>query len=89
MAKNNGWISIKDRLPDNQESVLVCALVLNDACYYTVGNYVFNKKKNTGYWEVETYMLSDSDEDYINIYFDDNNPEGKITHWKKIHPPKV
>lgn len=88
MAKNNSWISIKDKLPENPRPVLVCSLQSNGECYYAVGNYVFDKRKNKGWWEVDNWMFADSDGEWINIYFDDTHSEGKITHWKKILPPK-
>ncbi len=84
----NDWKSIEDELPKNPQPVLVCSLQPNDACYYTVGNYIFDKRKNKGWWEVDNWMLSDGDGEWINVYFDDRHPQGRITHWKNICPPK-
>lgn len=70
---NNGWISVKERLPESEETVLICAYSEEDHgwCYIT-GNY---------------FDLDDDDDD--GWYFHDElmHDEGfKAIAWMPITP---
>jgi len=73
----DNWISVKDRLPENEIEVNVCAAYFNiQEFYYAVGYYREDEKR----WMTNGYLLDT--EYYI------GRLDGEIiTHWKPIEPP--
>jgi Protein of unknown function (DUF551) len=73
------WISVKDRLPNNNDDVLV----FHDRDFHiTIGEF---EKDNVSY-----YIESDGRKFYTHDGWSSEipwAPKGKITHWMPIQPP--
>ena len=73
----NGWISVKDRLPDNKEHDWVLAQIVEDNGYMHIPRVMeYRQAKND--WFEETY-------DWLS----EHNGLFSVTHWMPLpHPPK-
>lgn len=73
----NGWISVKDKLPDNKEHDWVLAQVVEDNGYMHIPRVMeYRQAKND--WFEETYG-----------WLSEHNGLFSVTHWMPLpHPPK-
>lgn len=74
------WVSIKDKLPENTDDVLICN---RDPCgdYHSYAVAYYSTRKR---WEVSEDMLAAKNHDGgASIYLNDT-----VTHWAEIEPPK-
>ena len=73
----NGWISVKDRLPDNKEHDWVLAQVVEDNGYMHIPT-VMEYRQLRNDWFEETYG-----------WLSEHNGLFSVTHWMPLpHPPK-
>ena len=73
----NGWISVKDRLPDNKEHDWVLAQVVEDNGYMHIPT-VMEYRQLRNDWFEETYG-----------WLSEHNGLFSVTHWTPLpHPPK-
>ena len=71
----NGWISVKDRLPDNKEHDWVLAQVVEDNGYMHIPR-VMEYRQAKDDWFEETYG-----------WLSEHNGLFSVTHWMPLPPP--
>jgi hypothetical protein len=73
LKEQNGWISVKDRMPDSGTWVSVWARGINHDC------------SPAGAWTFSTALLDEGGEWLHSFY----SPDVEVSHWRKIpEPPK-
>ena len=83
MVKKMEWINVKDRLPENDDEVLIGSFYKDSE-----PGYRHVARHSNGEWQVQfgTYSLKNSVSIYINFnYFEDG--EWYITHWMPLPDP--
>ena len=71
----NGWISVKDRLPDNKEHDWVLAQVVEDNGYMHIPRVMEDRQAKDDWFE-ETYG-----------WLSEHNGLFSVTHWMPLPPP--
>ena len=72
-----GWISVKDRLPENDGKYMVWYRGELDICEFDAESQTFG------------YTYDDYDEMYSHLVYWDDSMDKKVTHWMPLpEPPK-
>lgn len=61
---NNGWISVKERLPERDKKVLIC-LCLSNTYYYITGECHIDADDDEIYWWFDDESFFGEDDDVI------------------------
>lgn len=78
MSENNGWISVKERMPDDGQNVLI----LSNNSGVSLANWTLKEGWDT--------PLMFCDNEWITMYFDFSHLESHkrdVTHWMPLPKP--